>query len=195
MMMTHSQTPSPLQTPDWAQDVLTFWFEELRPEDWFAGGERVDALICDRFSRLYDALAGSVPESALDNPRTALAAIILFDQFSRNLFRRTARAFASDDLALSLARNALDRGLDEDMSSREKYFLYLPFEHSEVLADGERCVSLFRSLGDESGLAYAIEHRDILLRFGRYPHRNKALGRESTEQEQAFLAEHKGFGQ
>lgn len=193
--MAASQNPALTPDPNWADAVLTFWFEELTFDDWFTGGARVDDLVRSRFSGLYDAIAGELPEGALDDPRTALAAIILFDQFFRNLFRGAARAFAADDLALAIAGNAVDRGWDESMSSDERLFLYLPFEHSEMLADGERSVSLFTTLGHEKGLAAAIEHRDILERFGRYPHRNKALGRESTAQEAAFLASHKGFGQ
>ncbi|WP_312795933.1 DUF924 family protein [Tianweitania sp.] len=193
--MTASQDDPQTLRPAWTDDVLTFWFDELSWNDWFAGGSHVDDRIRERFSELYDQLRTEMPEGALDDPRTALAAIIVFDQFSRNLFRGTARAFATDDQALAIARRVIDRGLDQGMSKDERLFLYLPLEHSEVLADGERSVTLFESLGDEAGLKAAIEHRDILARFGRYPHRNKALGRESTAQETAFLAEHKGFGQ
>ena len=193
--MTASQDTPHTPRPAWADDVLTFWFDELTWNDWFAGGSHVDDRICERFSTLHAELSASIPEAALNDPRTALAAIIVFDQFSRNLFRGTARAFATDDQALTIAKRVLDDGLDHGMSKHEKLFLYLPLEHSEALSDGERCVSLFEALGDEAGLKAAIEHRDILARFGRYPHRNKALGRESTLQEVAFLAEHKGFGQ
>ncbi|MFC3220403.1 DUF924 family protein [Tianweitania populi] len=193
--MTASQDTPQTPRPAWANDVLTFWFDELSWNDWFAGGSHVDDRIRERFSELHDQLRAEIPDAALDDPRTALAAIIVFDQFSRNLFRGTARAFATDDRALAIARRVIDGGLDQDMSKDERLFLYLPLEHSEMLADGERCVSLFEGLGEEAGLKAAIEHRDILARFGRYPHRNKALGRESTAQETAFLAEHKGFGQ
>jgi uncharacterized protein (DUF924 family) len=191
--MTASRAEYP--TSQWVTDVLTFWFDELTFDDWFRGGEQVDEMIQLRFSGLHQELASGLPEGALGDPRTALAAVIVLDQFSRNLFRGTERAFATDDPALTIAKDAVDHGLDEGMSGDERLFLYLPFEHSEVLADGERCVSLFQSLGHEAGLAAAIEHRDILARFGRYPHRNKVLGRENTAQEAAFLADHKGFGQ
>jgi len=189
------QTHTPAPTPQWAQDILLFWFAELKPEDWFTGGARVDDLIRNHFGALFETMANGVPNGALNHPRIALASILLFDQFPRNLFRGTARAFATDNLALAIARNALDRDFDRAMERHERPFLYLPFEHSEVLADGERCVALFKSLGDEAGLAYAIEHRDILARFGRYPHRNAVLGRPSTPEEEAFLDAHKGFGQ
>jgi uncharacterized protein (DUF924 family) len=192
---TKETSPNNTTAPAWVQDILTFWFHELTPQDWFSGGERVDNLIRERFAALHQELAASLPDHALDNPKTALACVILFDQFPRNLYRGTAKAFASDDLALSIARHALARGFDEGMTVHERMFLYLPFEHSEVLADGELSVSLFENLGDETGLAYAIEHRDILARFGRYPHRNEVLGRSSSEEERAFLAVHQGFGQ
>src|SRR5690606_22329940 len=109
-------------------------------------------------------------------PRTALAAVIVLDQFPRNMFRGQPAAFATDDLALGIARRALDRGFDAKIEQGGKAFLYMPFMHSEVTADQERCVDLFRSLDNESGLKYAIEHRDIVARFGRFPHRNKILG-------------------
>ncbi|MBS9721934.1 DUF924 domain-containing protein [Tianweitania sp. BSSL-BM11] len=193
--MTDLKNASPATRPQWADDVLTFWFDELKPDDWFAGGTAVDDRIRDRFSILHDELSGVLPKDVVGDAKTALAAIIVLDQFSRNLFRGTAKAFASDDLALAITRQVLDHDLDQAMSTNEKLFLYLPLEHSEVLADGERCVALFQGLGHEGGLKAAIEHRDILARFGRYPHRNKALNRESTPQELAFLAEHEGFGQ
>lgn len=193
--MSASPTEHPVPLPQWATEVLTFWFGELTFEDWFTGGKLVDDLIASRFSTLLDDVTGGMPDGALEEPRTALASIILFDQFSRNLFRGTTRAFATDDLALQIARNAVDRGWDKDMSVYERLFLYLPFEHSEALPDGERSVTLFQGLGDERGLAAAIEHHEILARFGRYPHRNKALGRDDTAEEAAFLAGHKGFGQ
>lgn len=179
----------------WAQDILAFWFDELTPEDWFSGETRVDEAIRERFAGTFEAQSRDIPEGALDDAQTALAAILLFDQFPRNLFRGTAKAFSTDEMAITIARNALDRGFDAGMSKDEKTFLYLPFEHSEILSDGERSVSLFKSLNDEELVKYAVEHRDIIAKFGRYPHRNKPLGRESTEAEKVFLGEHKGFGQ
>ncbi len=192
-MSTNDTTTS--QTPQWASDLLNFWFDELKPEDWFSGNPTVDTRIRDRFAALYDRLCESIPDEAFKDPRTALAAIILYDQFSRNLFRGSAKAFETDALALSIARHALDNDFEAQMTKNEKTFLYLPFEHSEVLADGERSVSLFAGLGDPMLSDYAVEHRDILARFGRYPHRNKPLERENTADEVAFLKEHKGFGQ
>ena len=129
------------------------------------------------------------------SPRGALAAAIVLDQFPRNMYRGTAKAFATDDLAIRLARQAIENKVDEHLTPAERLFLYMPFQHSEILADQEHAVMLFKALGQENALRYAIEHRDIIARFGRFPHRNRALGRQSTPEEEVFLQEHKGFGQ
>lgn len=178
----------------WVDEVLDFWFNELTRKDWFEGGPAVDEKIRARFSDLYNRLKANFSIESVKDARTALAAVIVFDQFPRNMFRRTPAAFGTDDLALGIARRALDLGLDEGMGE-ERSFLYMPFMHSEVSADQERCVDLFRSIGGEEGLKYAIEHRDIVARFGRFPHRNKVLGRQSSPDEIEFLAGHAGYGQ
>jgi uncharacterized protein (DUF924 family) len=179
----------------WVNDVLQYWFGELTFDDWFTRKDQTDRAITKRFLSLYRTLLEAVPGEAYSDPRAALAAIIVLDQFPRNMFRGKADAFGTDDLALELARNALDREFDAGLEESMRHFLYMPFMHSEVLADQERCVSLFKSLGGGEGAKYAVEHRDIIARFGRFPHRNKALGRESTPDEQAFLSGHEGFGQ
>jgi len=180
---------------DWKQDILDFWFKELTPEDWFTGGAELDSRIQSRFLALYEDLAQHVPPEANDDPRAALAAIIALDQFPRNIFRGTARAFATDPIALELSRNALKIGLDRGMTDAERTFLTMPLMHSEALADQEHCVKVFTEIGDENSLKYAHEHRDIVKKFGRFPHRNRALGRNSSEAEKAFLEGHKGYGQ
>ncbi|MCT8998191.1 DUF924 family protein [Chelativorans intermedius] len=180
---------------DWIDGILSFWFEEIGPKGWFSGGEALDRTIRQRFLALYERLSAELPKEAAEDAHAALATVILFDQFPRNMFRGTARAFATDDLAMRIAREAIDRRLDEKLSKEERQFLYMPFQHSEVLADQEHAVMLFKSLGDEESLRYAVEHRDIVQRFGRFPHRNRALGRASTREEEAFLEDHKGFGQ
>ena len=167
--------------------ILDFWFGELQPEAWFTRNEAVDRTIAERFADLHHRLAGAVPQEAFEQPRAALAAIILFDQFPRNMFRGTPRAFETDDLAAQLSRNALDNGFDQDFGQAEKQFLFMPLMHSEVLGDQERCVMLFEGLGDEESLRYAVDHRNIIARFGRFPHRNSILGREATPDEAAFL--------
>jgi len=179
----------------WVDDVLAFWFEELGPADWYAGGDDVDNKIKERFGELHLRLKSELSVDGIDDARAALAAIIVFDQFPRNLYRGTAEAFSTDDMAVQIARRALDLELDSAMTDDEKSFLYMPFMHSEILADQERCVDLFRALSNEEGLNYAIEHRDIVAQYGRFPHRNKPLGRESTPAELEFLESHPGYGQ
>lgn len=180
---------------NWVQDVLDFWFETLTPKDWFTVSEKTDTLIRDRFGALHERFLQNLPPEVSTDARAALAAVIVLDQFPRNIHRRKPAAFASDELALSVAGQAIEKGLDEGMSVRERQFLYMPYMHSEVLADQERAVMLFKSLGQEEALKFAIEHRDIVARFGRFPHRNRVLGRESGPEELAFLKEHEGYGQ
>ncbi|MBO6717968.1 MAG: DUF924 domain-containing protein [Rhizobiaceae bacterium] len=179
----------------WRDRVLKFWFEELTQKDWFAGGDELDAKIRDRFAELHAKLAKGAPPEARTDPETALAAVIVLDQFSRNMFRKKPEAFAADSVALDIARGALDAGLDAKLPEDRRWFLYMPFMHSEVLTDQERCVDLFKQTGGEDSIKYAVEHRDIIARFGRFPHRNRALGRESTPDELAFLEGHEGYGQ
>lgn len=179
----------------WAEEILAFWFGELTPEDWFTGKKETDDLIRSRFAGLHAELAAGLPAETRSDPQAALAAIIALDQFPRNLHRGTAEAFATDHLAIGLARSAVERGLDADMPPERRQFLYMPFQHSEDPADQARSVELFGALGDDEAFAYAVEHRDIIRDFGRFPHRNRVLGRENTAEEQAFLAGHKGFGQ
>jgi uncharacterized protein (DUF924 family) len=179
----------------WVDDILKFWFEELTDEDWFGGAPELDEKIRSRFLDVYERQKAELDVRAIDDPQTALAAIILFDQFPRNMFRKTAAAFATDDLAIGIARLAVDRGYDNQVQPEAKTFIYMPFMHSEVSADQERCVDLFRTLGDDIGLKYAIEHRDIVAKYGRFPHRNRVLGRESTPAEASFLEGHSGYGQ
>lgn len=178
----------------WQTEVLRFWFEELTREDWFSSKKTTDDAIRNRFSKLHESLRSAIPSEAFLEPEAALAAVIVFDQFSRNMFRGTAGAFTCDRLALAVAANALASGFDRQLADQQKHILYMPFMHSEALADQHRCVSLFEALGGDS-VKYAIEHRDIIERFGRFPHRNRALGRKTTEQERIFLDDHKGFGQ
>jgi uncharacterized protein (DUF924 family)/uncharacterized protein YndB with AHSA1/START domain len=179
--------------PGWVADVLDFWFGELAPRDWFAGGPALDARIRERFASLHSRLAaGDVGEIA--SPREHLAAVIVLDQFSRQLHRDDARAFASDPLARRLADAALHAGFDAAMSVEQRLFLALPFEHSEDAADQARAVALTEALGNAQWTQYARAHQDIIARFGRFPHRNAALGRASTPEELAFLADHgRGF--
>lgn len=179
----------------WVAEVLEFWFAELGPKDWFEPNPETDREIAERFGDLHERLRAMEPEHLAAAPDTALAAIIVLDQFGRNMFRKTGRAFSGDQIALAIAHSAMRKGLDAHMTEQQRMFLYMPYMHSENLSDQERSVDLFRALGNENSLKYAIEHRDIIARFGRFPHRNKALGRTSTADERAFLEQHSGYGQ
>jgi uncharacterized protein (DUF924 family) len=175
--------------PQWVGDVLRFWFDELGRKGWFVRDAAVDAQIRDRFLPLIEQLALSPVDEALVSADRALAMVLALDQFPRNIFRGTARAFATDALALAVAKAAIARGLDEQVPAERRVFLYLPFEHSEVLADQQRCIELTATLGDEEYARYAQLHHDVIARFGRFPHRNVILGRTPTLEELAFLKE------
>lgn len=173
--------------PGWVSDVLEFWFEELEPRQWFVQDLAVDALINARFQTLPDEVAAVESDVLLRDAKTALAAILVLDQFPRNLFRNTMRSFAYDGVALQLAERAVELGYDKALSVDERLFLYLPFEHSEAVEDQERSVELISALDNSEYTQFAIAHRDIIARFGRFPHRNRILNRPSTEEEEKFL--------
>lgn len=161
-------------------------------ERWFKRDPAFDDALRERFGAAVEAaLDGGFDAQAVD-PRAALALVIMLDQFPRNLFRLQARAFAGDARARALATRAVDAGRDQALAPIERCFLYLPFEHSELLADQERSVALHEALPETTWRAevvrYAEAHRDVILRFGRFPHRNQTLGRASTEAELAYLA-------
>lgn len=172
---------------DWAGDVLKFWFEETKPEQWFKKDPAFDAAIRRRFLALHEVLAASTTEALFSDARTALAAVIVFDQMSRNMFRDSARAFATDRHAYWIAEAAIAKGFDTDLTKDQRMFLYLPFEHAEDRQAQERCVALMATLGDADLSKWAEAHKAIIDRFGRFPHRNAALGRSSTAEEAEFL--------
>ena len=174
--------------PAWVGDVLAFWFEDLQPADWFKQSDATDAAINLRFAALHAELTQTPADQLAPTARTALAAVIVLDQFPRNMFRGRSESVASDPHALSLAQIAVDKGYDKGMDKDQAVFLYLPFEHSEDLAVQDRSVALISALGDERYTEYAEAHRDVIREFGRFPPRNKALGRKSTPQEEAYLA-------
>lgn len=171
-----------------AREVLGFWFA-LTPEQHFATSAKLDAEIRARFGPLRDLVLGSGAAGWRDDPETLLAALILLDQFSRNIHRGTAEAFAADPLALQLTLEAIGKGWDADMDKDWRQFLYLPLEHAEDPAMQALSVEKFGSLGDAYVLDFAKKHAEVIARFGRFPSRNAALGRVSTPEEQAFLGE------
>ncbi|MGE0665448.1 MAG: DUF924 family protein [Sphingomonadales bacterium] len=179
-------------------DVLDFWFApESRPEPrhpggrdlpaWFTADPAFDEAIRRRFLDAYETAARGGLDRWAETPEGALALTVLLDQFPRNMFRGQARAFAADSRALSVAEQAVAKGFDAQVPKAWRKFFYLPFEHAEDSAAQARSVALFLALGEEQGLRYAVLHRDIIERFGRFPHRNAILGRRSTPEEQAWL--------
>jgi len=175
--------------PDWVPAVLNFWLNEVGPEAWFDSTEEQDARCLHLFRALWEVQRDKPVEDFMEDADTALAALILFDQFPRNMFRGEARAFATDALARDIADAALARGYDEEFVEGARPFFYMPFMHSENLADQERSLELFSRPGFEVNLRFAVAHHAIVARFGRFPHRNKVLGRETLPGEEEAVEE------
>jgi uncharacterized protein (DUF924 family) len=171
-------------TDDWRSEVLKFWFG-LDPKQWWKTDPALDHRIKQRFIKLWWEKRQLPADAFLADPLTALAAVILFDQFPRNMFRGDAEQFATDNLALAIADAAVDKAFDEELQPKERGFLYMPFQHSEHLADQNRSLLLFTELGDDYQLDYAKKHHDVIERFGRFPHRNRILGRAPRPDEVA----------
>ena len=171
-------------------DVLDFWFKTLTREDWFMGGERVDRMIIERFSELrLEALRGEC-DHWIQTAKGALALIIVLDQFSRNMFRGSGKSFECDEKARAIADNAISAGLDLQLEESERIFVYLPFMHSENIKDQDRCIALIAGRMPEKGIEshlHARAHREIIRIFDRFPYRNDALGRESSDEEVDWL--------
>jgi uncharacterized protein (DUF924 family) len=175
--LTHAAAP---------EEVLTFW-REAGPDRWYKADSEFDALVRARFLATHEVAAGGELAGWEETPESALALLIVLDQFPRNIFRGTARAFATDPRARAVAGRAIARGFDRAFAMPERNFFYLPFEHSEDLTDQERSVALCQATGDAEAIKWARLHRDLIRRFGRFPHRNEMLGRASTHEEIAFL--------
>ena len=165
------------------EEIVNFWFGELSPKDWFRKDEALDSTIASRFGTTYHELRSGVPASWLDTPEGFLTAILVLDQFPRNMFRADARCFATDAIALALAKRAIAEGVDAKLKSDQRSFLYMPFQHSEDEGDQASAVALFAMLGKPLELDFALRHQAVVDRFGRFPHRNALLGRASTEEE------------
>ena len=163
-------TPSP-------RAVLDFWLRDTPSDKWFATDPALDAEIRSRFEAVWRAGCAGELDDWEDEPNGALALIILFDQFPRNMFAGQADQFATDHLALAIAKGAIAEDFDKQLEAKERGFLYMPFQHSENLADQNQSMLLFTELGDANQLSYAKKHHDIVARFGRFPHRNAILGR------------------
>ena len=169
--------------------VIAFWFEEIAPKSWWAADPAFDQLIRTRFGVLHrQALQGEL-FSWRSTPLGRLAEIIVLDQFSRNMHRGTPSAFAHDAMALVLAQEAVAAGADQALNPTQRSFMYLPFMHSESTLIHQAAEALYRALGQDNNLQFELRHKAIVDRFGRYPHRNAVLGRESSAEEIAFLAQ------
>lgn len=170
-------------------EVLDFWFEEVDPACWWKKSPEFDARIRRRFGATHAAAACAQLYTWRDSSAGRLAEIIVLDQFSRNIYRDRAEAFACDPIALALAQTAVADGADAELVPAQRNFLYMPYMHSESLEIHDVAMTLFERNGDTGILEFERRHRAIIERFGRYPHRNRILGRESTPEERAFLAE------
>lgn len=167
-------------------DVVEFW-RSIGPSRWYARDEQLDREIAERFGALHQAAAAGELDDWAQDAEGALALLLLLDQFSRNMFRGTPRAFAQDERALRIAHKAIGMGLDQEIEPDLRQFFYLPLMHSESLADQALCVRMSHALPGQAPLPYAIEHEQIIRRFGRFPHRNPLLGRFTSPAERAFL--------
>jgi uncharacterized protein (DUF924 family) len=173
-----------MQAPE---DVIRFWFVDHGQPDWFGGKPEFDAEIAAKFTATHAAVAAGEAYTWRKTAEGRLAEIIVLDQFSRQLFRGQAKAFATDGMALVLAQEAIAQGLDKELDTMQRTFLYLPYQHSESPSLQAQSLRLFQSIGNEQGIQFARWHVDVIQRFGRFPKRNKALGRESTPEELAYI--------
>jgi uncharacterized protein (DUF924 family) len=169
-----------------ADDVLAFW-KQAGPEKWYEKDDAFDQTIRDNFLTTYEAAAAGRLSPWEKEPASALALVIVLDQFPRNIFRNSPRAWATDRLARDVADASIAQGFDQAIDKELRAFFYLPFMHSEDIEDQDYCVELCRKLGNESNLKYAEIHADVIRRFGRFPHRNPVLGRETTPEEKDYL--------
>ena len=167
--------------------ILKFWFEEINPEQRWKKDKKFDILIMQRFSKDLEKAANGEFVSWRSTPEGSLAEIIILDQFSRHIYRDTKSAFMHDNMALALAQNAVAKGYDNELNIKYLSFLYMPYMHSESKEIHKMSIELFNKPGLEDTYDFAVKHKNIIDRFGRYPHRNKILGRQSTKEELAFL--------
>ncbi|MFD2430054.1 DUF924 family protein [Sphingobium scionense] len=176
-------------TADWAAALLDFWFNQVGETGWYSHDPALDQHCIDRFAVLWSEKRTLPPENFLDRADDALAAVLLFDQLPRNMFRAQAQAFATDPIAREVARGAIALGYDIQIGGAGRLFFYMPFQHSEDLADQELSLTLFEGAGDARSLDFARQHHATIARFGSFPHRNAALGRTTLPAEAAAVAE------
>ena len=176
-----------------AADVLEFWFADGMQERWFRADPDFDAIIRRRFEGLWLDSARGKLDNWTETATGALALVIVLDQFPLNIFRGRPTAFVTEARAIAVSKNAVARGFDQELRREQVAFLYMPLMHSEALEDQERVVVLFEAAGLEGNLRFAQHHRNLVRRFGRFPHRNRILGRSSTTEELAYLASDEAF--
>jgi uncharacterized protein (DUF924 family) len=172
------------------EDILEFWFRTLQPSDWYKKSDELDEQIKERFEPVYRQVVAGETSDWRGTPEGRLAEIIVLDQFSRNMFRGSPESFVADPLALALAQEAVRNGDDQKLEMRQRVFVYMPYMHSESARVHEQAMDLF---ADTPNLEYEIKHKAIIDRFGRYPHRNDVLGRESTAEELEWMKTNSGF--
>ena len=170
-------------------DIIGFWFDEIESKQWFVKDLAFDQMLIERFSDIHVQASQCELFEWRHSAEGCLAEVIILDQFSRNMFRDTARAFAYDALALALAQSAIAAGYDQNLSAQQRSFLYMPFMHSESIKVHDVALKLFSDNGIQANVDFELKHRDIIERFARYPHRNEILGRESTQEEKEFLTQ------
>ncbi|MBL4644706.1 MAG: DUF924 domain-containing protein [Candidatus Pacebacteria bacterium] len=175
------------------QEILMFWFEEVTSKQKFTKDLEFDALVSEKFKDSYWEIVRDETKGWRETPEGRLAEIIVLDQFARNMFRDDKQSFAGDELALELAQEALEAGDDKKVSQERRMFFYKPYMHSESKEVHTEALKIFTEHGDEGNLKYEIKHKSIIDQFGRYPHRNELLGRESTSEELEFLKTNTGF--
>lgn len=180
-------------TADWAAALLDFWFNQVGEAGWWGHDPDLDRQCAERFGALWREKQTLPAEEFLDRADDALAAILLFDQMPRNMFRGTAQAFATDALAREIARGAIAQGYDIQIGGAGRAFFYMPFQHSEDPADQQLSLILFEGLGEPKALDFARRHQAVIARFGRFPHRNAALGRTTRPEEQTAVDEGKDW--
>lgn len=180
---------------DTKYEIIHFWFVETEPQLWFQKNDVFDARIRDRFLITYEMARDGLCQSWASDAEGSLALCLVLDQFPRNLFRGSALAYATDESALLVAKKAISKGFDQILSPEKRRFLYMPFMHSEAMSDQRRCVELFKAMQDSEPLSYeyALRHMKVIEDFGRFPHRNAALARDTTPEEQAYLDAGGGF--
>ena len=175
------------------QEILDFWFSDEVRKLWFKSTPEFDALLRERFEALWTRASSGELDDWLQSAAGCLALVLVLDQFPLNMFRGQAQSFVSEAQSREVARLAIDKGFDQDLDARARAFLYMPFMHSEVLADQQLALQLFAQPGLEDNLRFARHHHDIVEKFGRFPHRNEALGRESSESEIEYLNSKEAF--